>query len=236
MTWKQVFTSSIGKKIVMGLTGIFLILFLIVHVGINACIFADVFDPNENGEMFNKAAHFMGSTVVVRILEVGLFAGFFLHIIQGLVLEYDNRSKRGASYAVDLGNKGSKWYSRSMGLLGTILLLFLLIHWWHFWVPARITGHEYLLDENIGGVQMHNMFNLMQYTFSKLWVVILYVIACISLAYHLLHGFQSAFRTLGLGNKKWLGLVQSVGVAYSIIVPLLFALMPVAMYLGWVGA
>jgi succinate dehydrogenase / fumarate reductase cytochrome b subunit len=236
MTWKQVFTSSIGKKIVMGLTGIFLILFLIVHVGINACIFADVFDPDENGEMFNKAAHFMGSTVVIRILEVGLFAGFFLHIIQGLVLEYDNRTKRGEAYAVDLGNKGSKWYSRSMGLLGTILLLFLLIHWWHFWVPARITGHAYLLDENIGGVQMHNMFNLMQYTFSQLWVVVFYVLACISLAYHLLHGFQSAFRTLGLGNKKWLGLVQSIGVVYSIIVPLLFALMPVAMYLGWVGA
>jgi succinate dehydrogenase / fumarate reductase cytochrome b subunit len=236
MTWKQVFTSSIGKKIVMGLTGIFLILFLIVHVGINACIFADVFDPDENGEMFNKAAHFMGSTVVIRILEVGLFAGFFLHIIQGLVLEYDNRTKRGEAYAVDLGNKGSKWYSRSMGLLGTILLLFLLIHWWHFWVPARITGHAYLLDENIGGIQMHNMFNLMQYTFSQLWVVVFYVLACISLAYHLLHGFQSAFRTLGLGNKKWLGLVQSIGVVYSIIVPLLFALMPVAMYLGWVGA
>lgn len=236
MTWKQVFTSSIGKKIVMGLTGIFLILFLIVHVGINACIFADVFNPNEDGEMFNKAAHFMGSTVLIRILEVGLFAGFFLHIIQGLVLELDNRKKRGQGYAVDLGNKGSKWYSRSMGLLGTILLLFLLIHWWHFWVPARISGHDELKDVVYGGVEMHNMFNLMQFTFTQLWVVVLYVIACISLAYHLLHGFQSAFRTMGLGNKKWLSIVQAAGIGYSIIVPLLFALMPIAMYFKWVGA
>lgn len=236
MTWKQVFTSSIGKKLVMAFTGIFLILFLIVHVGINACIFADVFNPAEDGEMFNKAAHFMGSTVLIRILEVGLFAGFILHIIQGLLLEADNRSKRGEAYAVDLGNKGSKWYSRSMGLLGTILLIFLIIHWWHFWVPARFTGHEFMTDVNYGGVDMHNMFNLMQYTFSQLWVVILYVLACVSLAYHLLHGFQSAFRTVGLGNKKWIALVQSVGIGYSILVPLLFALMPVAMYLGWVGA
>lgn len=238
MTWKQVFTSSIGRKIVMSLSGIFLILFLIVHVGINACIFADlpIFNANEDGAMFNKAAHFMGSTVLIRILEVGLFAGFFLHIIQGLVLEYDNRKKRGSNaYAVNLGNKGSKWYSRSMGLLGTILLLFLLIHWWHFWVPARITGHDELTDVTLGGVDMHNMFNLMKFTFSQLWVVVLYVLACISLAYHLLHGFQSAFRTMGVTNSKWLGLVQSVGVGYSILVPLLFALMPIAMYLNWVG-
>jgi succinate dehydrogenase / fumarate reductase, cytochrome b subunit len=122
-----------------------------------------------------------------------------------------------------------------MGLLGTILLIFLIIHWWHFWVPARFTGHEQLTEEVIGGVEMHDMFNLMQFTFTNVWVVILYVVACISLAYHLLHGFQSAFRTIGLGNKKWLGIVQAIGIAYSIIVPLLFALMPIAMYLGWVG-
>lgn len=238
MTWKQVFTSSIGKKIVMSLTGIFLILFLVVHVSINAMIFADLnvpvwpFDANENGEMFNRAAHFMGSTVLIRILEVGLFLGIFLHIIQGLMLEFDNRKKRGAQgYAVALGSKGSKWYSRSMGLLGTILLIFLIIHWWHFWIPARITGHEELREMG----EMHDMFSLMQFTFQELWVVVLYVLACISLAYHLMHGFQSAFRTIGLGNKKWLGIVQSLGFGYSIIVPLLFALMPIAMYLGWVG-
>jgi succinate dehydrogenase / fumarate reductase, cytochrome b subunit len=94
MTWKQVFTSSIGKKIVMGLTGIFLILFLIIHVGINACIFADLnvpvwpFDANENGVMFNKAAHFMGSTVLIRILEVGLFVGFSCTSFKALRLSW----------------------------------------------------------------------------------------------------------------------------------------------------
>lgn len=234
MTWKQVFTSSIGKKLVMSFTGIFLISFLVIHVGINSCIFADVFNPGDDGTMFNKAAHFMGSTVLIRILEVGLFAGIFLHIIQGLVLEFDNRSKRSKGYAVPMGNRGSKWYSRSMGLLGTILLIFLVLHWYHFWIPARFTGQEYLTDVNYNGVDMHNMFNLMQFTFSQLWVVIVYVLACISLAYHLLHGFQSAFRTIGVHNKKWVVLIQSVGVGFSIIVPLLFALMPIAMYLGWV--
>jgi succinate dehydrogenase / fumarate reductase cytochrome b subunit len=228
----------------MGLTGIFLILFLIVHVGINAMIFADLnlpvwpFDSNEDGAIFNKAAHFMGSTVLIRILEVGLFVGFFVHIIQGLALELENRKKRGSeNYAVDLGNRGSKWYSRSMGLLGSLLLIFLIIHWYHFWIPGRgISEHDALTPVMYDGIEMHNMFALMQYTFESPLVVIVYVLACVSLAYHLLHGFQSAFRTMGVSNKKWLGLVESIGYGYSIIVPLLFALMPVAMHFGWVGA
>ena len=226
MTWKQMFTSSIGKKIVMALTGIFLITFLVVHMGVNACIFA-----MDGGVMFNNAAYFMGSTILIRIAEVGLFVGIFIHIIQGLILWYQNAQKRGVSYAVELGNKGSKWYSRSMGLLGTILLLFFILHWIHFWVPSRFTG---VVQTNIDGREIHDMFSLMKETFQPLWVVIVYVLACVSLAYHLLHGFQSAFRTIGLGNKKWLAIVQSAGVCFAIFVPLVFAMMPVSIHLGWI--
>ena len=96
MTWKQVFTSSVGRKLVMAFTGIFLILFLIVHVGLNACIWA-----NDGGDMFNKGAHFMGNNWVPRMLEIGLFAGLFLHIIQGFLLTFSNRSKRSVAYAVN---------------------------------------------------------------------------------------------------------------------------------------
>jgi succinate dehydrogenase / fumarate reductase cytochrome b subunit len=227
MKWSEFFTSSIGKKFVMALTGIFLISFLVVHVGINACIWA-----NDGGEMFNKAAHFMGSMIVIRIIEVGLFVGFFIHIIQGLVLEVQNRGKRGIAYAVSYGNRGSTWYSRSMGLLGTILLIFLIIHWKHFWIPSRFTGVE---ETVIDGKPVHDLYALMKDTFANLWVVVLYVVACISLAYHLLHGFLSAFRTLGLSNHRYIHLVRGLGVGFSIIVPLAFAMMPVSMYLGWVS-
>lgn len=236
MTWKQIFTSSVGKKITMGVTGLFLISFLLVHMGVNACIFKDLFDPNDNGDMFNRAADFMGKTVVIRIMEIVLFLGFFVHIIQGLLLEFSNKSKRKVGYAVNLGDRGSKWYSRSMGLLGTILLLFLILHWWHFWIPSRFT-HTGLEEEVMlsNGRVSHDMFNLMKVTFSEWWVVIVYVVACISLAYHLLHGFQSAFRTLGLSNSRYITLINAVGVGYSVIVPLIFALMPISMKLGWVG-
>jgi succinate dehydrogenase / fumarate reductase cytochrome b subunit len=229
MTWRQMFTSSIGKKLVMGLTGLFLISFLIVHAGINACIFA-----NDSGEMFNKAAHFMASTVLIRIMEVGLFAGIILHIAQGYLLELQNRSSRSVSYDKNLSNKGSKWYSRSMGLLGTLILLFLILHLVHFWVPARFT-HEGLEKEiNYNGQDMHNMYALMQITFKDLWVVVFYVLGCFSLFWHLMHGFLSAFRTLGVGNKKYVALLQSIGVGYSILISLLFAAMPVAVHFKWV--
>jgi succinate dehydrogenase / fumarate reductase cytochrome b subunit len=170
---------------------------------------------------------------------VGLFAGIFLHLIQGYMLSAQNLSKRSKGYSVPMGNRGSKWYSRSMGILGTILLMFLVLHWWHFWVPARFTGHPELTEVDLSNsayhdIKMHDMFNLMKFTFSQLWVVILYVVACISLAYHLLHGFQSSFRTIGLHNKKWMNIVKAVGVVFSVLVPLLFALMPVAVYLHWV--
>ena len=211
----------------MGLTGISLIAFLVVHVGINACIWA-----GDGGEMFNKAANFMGSTVVIRILEVGLFAGIFLHLIQGLILEFQNRSKRSVGYQVPMGNKGSKWYSRSMGLLGTIILLFLIIHWKQFWIPSRfLEVPEATYGSN---APIHDLFSVMKDTFTQPWVVIVYVLACISLAYHLLHGFQSAFRSLGVYNNRYLRLINGVGVGFSIIVPLAFAMMPVSMYFNWV--
>jgi succinate dehydrogenase / fumarate reductase cytochrome b subunit len=222
MKWSEIFTSSVGKKWIMALTGIFLILFLIVHVALNACIWA-----MDGGEMFNKGAHFMGSNIVPRILEIGLFLGIILHIIQGIVLELQNRNKRKKGYSVTMGNKGSKWYSRSMGLLGSLLLIFLVVHISDFWLPNR-SNQGFLLGEEI------NLYEKMQAVFQNQWIVVLYLVGCIALAWHLMHGFQSAFRTLGVSNKKYLTILNCLGVGFSILVPLVFALMPVSFYFGWV--
>ncbi len=205
----------------MALTGLFLITFLVVHAAINACIWA-----NDHGKMFGEAAHFMGGTVVIRIIEVGLMAGFVLHIVQGLMLEFQNRSKRKKGYAVAMGNKGSKWYSRSMGLLGTLILIFLVIHLSHFWIPNR-SNQGWLLGEEL------NLYERMKVTFQEEWIVIVYILGCISLAWHLVHGFQSAFRTVGVNNKKYLRLLNAIGIWFSIIIPLAFALMPLSFYFGW---
>jgi succinate dehydrogenase / fumarate reductase, cytochrome b subunit len=214
---------------VMAFTGLFLISFLVVHAGINACIFAA-----DGGMMFNKAAHFMGSTVLIRIMEIGLFLGIFLHIIQGLMLEFQNRSKRTVKYAVNNASANSKWYSRSMGLMGTLLLIFFILHWYHFWIPSRITHAGLDVPVTYNNVAMHNMYNLMDVTFKELWVVVVYVLACVSLFWHLFHGFQSAFRTIGVSNKKYITLIHNIGIGYSVLICLAFAMMPVAMYLDWV--
>ena len=227
MNWKQVFNSSIGKKIIMALTGLFLIVFLLVHMYVNANVF---FSNGE--ENFNRAAHFMGTNILIRIMEIGLFAGFILHIVQGYMLTASNRAKRSSKYLVNAGNKTSTWYSRSMALLGTLILLFLIIHIAHFWVPSRFGG---LQEVTYAGSKViyHNLYGRMKDIFTQEWVVILYVLGCFSLSWHLLHGFQSAFQTMGWTSRKYFPLINNLGTAFSIVIPLIFALMPLFLYFGW---
>ncbi len=218
------FTSSIGKKFVMGFTGIFLITFLVVHCYVNAMIFY-----NDGGIEFNKAAHFMGSNPLIRTAEIGLFAGLLAHIIQGLMLWRKNMQSRPVKYAINAGNATSKWYSRSMGLLGTLILIFLVVHLAQFWVPSRITGLGETIIEN---KPYHDLYSEMQEEFQHPWVVLIYVIGVLSLAYHLLHGVQSSMQTFGLNTGKYKSIIKTIGIAFSIIVPLVFALMPILMHLG----
>jgi succinate dehydrogenase / fumarate reductase cytochrome b subunit len=235
MTWKQFFTSSIGKKFVMGFTGLFLILFLIIHCFINGMI---IF--SDNGETFNHWASFMGTNWIIRTMEIGLFAGLILHIVQGLVLWAQNRRARPIKYAVNKPDSNSKWYSRSMGLLGTLILIFLIVHLYHFWTPSRFGGMfgvhqmEEVTLTTYNNQVVHNLYAEMLNVFQNPLIVIVYVLGMISLAWHLLHGFQSAFQTFGINHKKYNPLIRSLGVIYSIVIPLLFALMPVAIYFRWV--
>ncbi|HMO60604.1 MAG TPA: succinate dehydrogenase cytochrome b subunit [Ferruginibacter sp.] len=237
MTWNSFFTSSIGKKFIMGLTGLSLVSFLIVHCGINAMIFF-----NDGGDTFNHWAHFMGTNLIIRTLEIGLFAGFLIHIVQGLVLWAQNKSARPVKYAQSAANTNSKWYSRSMGLLGTLILLFLILHIYHFWTPSRLGGIAgiHSLEEttlaSYNNQSAHNLYREMQVVFEdNLVVVLIYIAGVISLGWHLVHGFQSAFQTFGLNHKRYTPLINTVGIAFSVIVSILFALMPLAFYFKWIA-
>jgi succinate dehydrogenase / fumarate reductase cytochrome b subunit len=215
-----IFSSSIGKKFIMGLTGLFLITFLIVHVGINSCIFF-----NDSGQTFNAAAHFMATNPVIRVVEIGLFAGLILHVVQALILTLANRKARPVSYEQINGAANSLWYSRSMGILGSLLLIFLVVHLSHFWVDTKIAVFA-------GKANEHNTFMEMKEVFSHAYVVLVYLIGVGSLLYHLLHGFQSAFQTMGLNHKKYTPAIKKIGIWFSVIVCALFAAMPVTMFLG----
>lgn len=220
------FTSSVGKKLVMGFTGIFLILFLIVHVSLNATIWA-----NDGGEMFNKGAHFMGANLVPRILEIGLFVGLILHIVQGYMLTVQNNKARSIGYDVSY-SKGSKWYSRSMAILGTLILLFLVLHLSNFWLPNR-SSQGLTLGNEI------DLYGKMRDTFSgrdtvTILTILTYVLGCGALGYHLAHGFQSAFKTLGVHNKRYHQMLAAIGFGFSIVVCLAFAMMPLSFHFGWI--
>ncbi len=212
------FRSSIWRKIPMALTGLFLVSFLVVHVSINSLIFL-----NDSGVTFNAAAHFMSHNIVIRIMEIGLFAGLFWHMIQALIITLKNRKARPIGYSVTNGKANSTWYSRSMGILGSLLLIFLVVHLANFWWPTKaavFAGEE------------HNTFENMKAVFEKWYFVAVYMVGVVSLAYHLMHGFKSAFQTLGLNHPKYNPTISFIGTAFSIFVPLLFAAMPITMHLG----
>jgi succinate dehydrogenase / fumarate reductase cytochrome b subunit len=219
--WKRYFSTSIGRKLQMAFTGLFLIMFLIVHCYINAQIFW-----NDAGIKFNEIAHFMGTNFLIRFTELGLFAFLLLHIIQGLSLWKSNRSKRSIRNTIRSGSTSTPWYRRSMGLLGTLILIFLIIHLSAFWGPNRFA-------QTFGKGEI-NLYEKMKGTFTSLWVVIVYVLGCISLGWHLVHGFWSSFNTLGLATHRYKRIINKIGVVFSIVIPLIFALMPLSFYFGWI--
>jgi succinate dehydrogenase / fumarate reductase cytochrome b subunit len=220
MAKENYITSSIGKKVIVGLTGLFLISFLVIHVSINATILL-----NDNGETFNTAAHFMSHNWLIRVMEIGLFAGIIAHIVLTLKLHFENKSKRPVAYAVTDGKANSKWYSRSMALLGSILLAFFVVHLGQFWLPTKVavfSGEE------------ENSYEVVKAVLSNPIFLIVYVLAFVSLGYHLLHGFPSAFQTLGINHKKYTPIIKAAGTAFSIIVPGLFAAIALALFFGLV--
>lgn len=221
MAQSAIFKSSIGKKFLMGVTGLFLITFLIVHAAINSMIWF-----NDGGETFSHWGHFMGTNPIIRTMEIVLVIGFLVHIIDGLLLWKQNNEARPVKYSYSNPPAKSKWYSRSMGVLGSLILIFLIIHAAHFWIPNR--ANQFATGEEL------NLFAMMQMEFSEWYTVLLYVLACFSLFWHLLHGFKSAFQSLGLNHTKYNQLIEYSGVAFSVIIPLLFALMPISMYFGLV--
>ena len=228
MARQGLFGSSLTKKYWMALTGLFLISFLVVHATVNGMIFY-----NDGGVTFNKVAHFFGSNIIIRTMEIVLFAGLIVHSVDGLMLWRQNRIARPVKYVMEKGSANRRWYSASMGVLGTLILLFLILHLWHFWVKSRhIVGS--LEPYGVDAQGQENLFALMVLTFSEAWVVVVYVLGCFSLFWHLLHGFKSAFQSLGINHSRYTPIIAVLGTAFSIIVPSLFAAMPISMYLGWI--
>lgn len=218
----NLFTSSIGKKLVMSLTGIFLITFLVVHLLGNLQLLSD-----DGGQSFNLYAKFMTSNPLIKTVSYGLYLFILIHTIQGIIIYSQNRSAKESRYAVNT-NKNASWASKNMGPLGIIILIFLIIHLAQFWFKMKMGTLE--MAEYQGHDPVNNLYAPVYEAFKNIFFVIFYLICMGLMALHLNHGFQSAFQTLGLNHKKYTPIIQGIGTIYSVLVPLGFAIIPVWFY------
>jgi len=263
------FSFSVGKKLVMGLSGLFLVSFLFVHMSGNLLLF-----NTDSGVAFNTYTRFMTTNPIIRVLEWVLFAGFIFHIIYAALITRQNRKARPVAYAY-AGGKGesSSWFSRNMGLTGSVILAFLVIHLVMFYGkykfgdstaqisieqayaeawkvkqdialgedPTFVKSGSYVdleeyillkeagrLSEQVPGI---SMTEVVKASFSEWYIVLFYVLSMVLIAFHLNHGFQSSFRTLGLMHKKYTPFITKAGTAIAIVLPLIFAAMPVVFYI-----
>ena len=224
MKWLLTFlTSSIGRKLLMALTGIFLITFLPVHLIGNLQLL-----KSDGGEAFNSYAYFMTHNPLIKFVSYGLYFFILLHTVQGLMLAFYNRKAKSRRYDVKTGANGS-WASKNMALLGTLIFAFLCIHMGDFWLKMKLDQLNYVAVEAYD-FEVKDLYARVHLAFDQLWVVIVYLVGLVVLAFHLLHGFSSAFQTLGLRHKKYTPLIQGMGVLYSILIPLGFAIIPIYSY------
>jgi succinate dehydrogenase / fumarate reductase, cytochrome b subunit len=252
--FKQTFNSSLGKKLIMALTGLFLCTFLIVHLGGNLLLF-----KHDDGFAFNVYANFLTHFPPIEVVAYLLYLCILVHTIYAIVLTIINRKARPVRYAVTASDNAT-WQSKNMGFLGAILFLFIVIHMSDFWYRYKYSGSmtykEYRTNLSSGktesiefspaspdfenSVSTQNDFEIVRVkdlharvvqSFSQLWYVIFYVIAMVAVSFHLKHGFQSAFRTLGWVHRKYTPIVDFIGTwLFAVIIPLGFAAMPVVYY------
>lgn len=209
-----IISSSIARKVAMALSALFLIFFLLTHVTINLL---SVFSE----DVFNVASHFMGTNPLIQfVMQPILIFGVVFHFVLGFVLELKNRKAVGVKYAKNNGAANSTWMSRNMIYSGLVILAFIVLHFIDFWFPELNT--KYVLGDMSG---MHDgefrYYHELVEKFHSPYRVGAYVIAFVLLALHLLHGFQSAFQSMGM-NNKYTKCVKNFGKGYAILIPSLF--------------
>lgn len=196
--------SSIGKKLIMSLSGIFLIVFLLVHLGINLLLFV-------GEDVFNAAAEFMAENPIMFVMQHVLALGFIIHIIYALITSYLNMKARPVGYAVVKNSKTSSWESRNMLITGGLVFSFLVLHLINYFFKMKF-----------GEVEIESDYVLVTELFKEWYFTAIYILSFILLYLHLNHAFQSAFQTLGLNNSKWLKRWKVIGTIYALIICLGF--------------
>lgn len=250
--FSQAFSSTLGRKLIMSLTGLFLCSFLIVHLIGNFQIF-----KADDGLAFNQYAHFMTNFPPIKIVSYLLYLSIIVHTVWAIILTRRNQAARPIGYAVK-PKDGSIWSSRNMGILGTIIFIFIVVHLSNFWFKyhqgytpyieyqtnlktgettsrvlqaSEFKEYNSYVDNGIQIIQSEDLYKEVYNSFQQWWLVAFYAIAMAALAFHLIHGFQSAFQTLGWNHKKYFPLAKFLGFwVFGILIPLAYVAMPLYVF------
>ncbi|MCL2097793.1 MAG: succinate dehydrogenase cytochrome b subunit [Bacteroidales bacterium] len=210
----SIFASSIGKKLIMSLSGLFLMLFLVMHAGINLLLLA-------GRDVYNAACRFMDTNPLIQVMVPVLAFGFFIHIVYAVYLTWNNWKARGTQ-AYRVANKGavSSWAARNMFVLGLIIVGFLVLHLTHFWAKMQLAHY-------LNGEGAADPYGLVAERFSQPLYSIIYIAWFCALWLHLTHGLWSAFQTIGLNNSKWLCRWKIIAYIYATLITSAFLTVPV---------
>lgn len=207
--------TSIAKKFIMALSGLFLIVFLLVHLGINLLLLSS------NQDLFNEASHFMATNPLIQVMQYVLALGFLVHILSGVALTVQNSLARPNRYVSNKPSANSSLESRTMIVSGVLVLLFLILHMRNFFYHIKFgsvpAGGDYML--------VSDLFDIWYYT-------LIYVASFVILGFHLNHGFQSAFQSMGANNSTWSVIWKRVGTIYSVVVAGGFSIIAIYLFLN----
>ncbi len=214
--------TTLGRKFAMGLSALFLMFYLLIHLGINlTAVFS--------AEVFNMASDFMGTNPVVQwVLQPILFFAIIFHFVMGMYMERKNNAARPIKYVKNKGSANSTWMSRNMAITGLVILAFLIVHFIDFWIPEM--NHKYYHIGAMTEFDGTNYYDRLMNHFSELWRVVLYSVSFVLLSLHLLHGAGSSWQSIGVSNK-FLNRKQKVWIWYATLVPLGFVFIAVALYI-----
>ncbi|MDB5088469.1 MAG: succinate dehydrogenase [Mucilaginibacter sp.] len=215
--------TTLQHKLWMSGTGLFMCFFLIIHLLGNLQLFLP---PERAREQFNWYSHLLAGNIIIEIVAYVLYASIIGHTVYAILITRKNAGANGTKYAYDKRGAASVWYSRNMGLLGTIIFLFLIIHFKDFWYQYKFTNLPLDAKGN------KDLYTIVVKAYQQLWYVLVYEVALIALGFHLLHGFFSAARTLGVFHPKYVKWIKILGWIYTLVITLGFMAMPVFVYLN----
>jgi succinate dehydrogenase / fumarate reductase cytochrome b subunit len=216
--------STLIRKVLMALTGLFICLFLVIHLAGNLQL---LLPPERALTQFNLYSRILSGNLIIKAVSYLLFASILAHTAYALIITIKNREASGGKYAYDRRGGASKWYSRSMGLLGSIILVFLISHLKDFWFPYTFGS---LPLDTVGN---KDLFTVVVTAYQQWWYVLLNVVAFIALGYHLLHGFKSAFKTLGAYPNRLSKLLHYTGIVFSLLMSAGYIFIVIFVYLTY---